>query len=81
MPETDDCVVCKFCGESGFHWEERDGKWGLYDTQGFRHHCQTIESGHSRVDIYEAVDSMSPHELRELIGYAEQKLQKDTEPR
>lgn len=37
-------------------------------------HCQTTEAKYSRVDIYEAVDAMSPHELRELVGYAEQRL-------
>ena len=78
MPST---IACRFCGEGGLHWEEHESGWGLYDAFGFRHHCQTTESGYSRVDIYEAVDSMSPHELRELVGYAEQKLQNDTEPR
>ena len=31
---------CKYCGESGLHWEEFDTRWKLCHSNGKVHKCQ-----------------------------------------
>lgn len=36
-PEED--KTCRYCGTSGFHWEETDRGWRLHDAGGNVHLC------------------------------------------
>jgi hypothetical protein len=30
---------CKFCGQGGLHWEDCDGRFVLYGSEGEKHVC------------------------------------------
>ncbi len=38
-------IVCKYCNEIGFRWQQDGIRWVLYDYLGERHSCQDKKEG------------------------------------
>ena len=68
--------TCNRCGKSGLHWERgyATGEWELWEANDFLHTCEIVAGSFDRNGLYAAVDEMEAHELRELIGYASERL-------
>ena len=69
-------VTCNRCGKPGLHWDFdlMDGKYRLFEADGWWHKCEIVATKFDRNGLYEAVDAMSAGELKELRGYAAQRL-------
>lgn len=39
-----DPVDCNRCGETWLHWEEKEGKWRLFDAKGAPHICKPVNN-------------------------------------
>jgi hypothetical protein len=51
--EVDDCsalnrkpriITCKYCGETGFHWQDTPNGWRLFNSEGM-HACKGKKDG------------------------------------
>lgn len=51
----DDDVECKYCGQSGLHWEEGDGRFILTHSNGRIHKCQPAALKRAVIDDFEDV--------------------------
>lgn len=43
--QPDEEITCQRCGEDGLHWEETDRGWRLFNEDGDRHTCESLEEG------------------------------------
>ena len=66
--------TCDRCGKSGLHWDRGLEGWRLYEPDFRQHTCGIVAGSFDRNGLYAAVDEMEAHELRELTGYASERL-------
>lgn len=69
-------MTCNNCGKTGLHWDvgSISQKWLPFEENGRQHLCETVGDRRDRNSVYGALDEMTPHELRELCGYASERL-------
>ena len=69
-------VTCNRCGKPGLHWgfDHTEERHRLVEANSMWHTCEIVATEFDRNGLYEAVDAMSSGELKELRGYAAQRL-------
>jgi len=40
--DTSNPITCKYCNETGLHWEKTEKGWRLFEDEGQMHSCRLV---------------------------------------